>query len=140
MASTQDLTTIYSTGETMELDRAASAWLIKRYGAPKAEIKLFPEGHLITEGIAFDTPDAALQRTHRLSTFEVLIQHFGITAPELDTLTRVVHETEINYWASKRIPQESQLVRAINETILTTDDSHECLKRCFQIFDQFTKR
>lgn len=140
VANTQDVTTIYSTGNTMELDRAASAWLIKRYAAPKAKIKLFPEGQLITEGIAFDTPDASLQRTHRFSTFEVLKQHFGITAPELDGLTRVVHETEINYWATKRTPQDSKFVETINETIRTTDDSHECLQRCFQIFDQFIQR
>jgi hypothetical protein len=139
-ANTQYLTAIYSTGEAMELDRAASAWLIKRYGAPTAMIKLFPEGQFITEGIAFDTPDAALQRTHRFSTFEVVKRHFGIRAPELDALTRVVHETEINYWATKRGPQESKLVAAINETIRTTDDSHECLKRCFQLFDQFIQR
>lgn len=89
---------IFSTGDGLELDRVASAWLIKRFVLPEVRFRFFPEGQLISQGIAFDTPDASLQRTHKQSTFEVIKTHYGINDPRLTDLTAMIHENEVNFW------------------------------------------
>jgi hypothetical protein len=131
---------IYSTGETLELDRVASAWLIKRYVAPAAEFKFFPEGQLITEGIAFDTPDAQMQRTHKLATFEVIKNRYQIPDPKLNALTAIVHNAEINFWTAEQEPQAAALVQRINQAIKSSKGKDACLAQCFTIFDEFIER
>lgn len=140
LAYAQESQHIYSTGEVFELDRVVSAWLIKRYVAPNAVFRFFPEGELITDGIAFDTPDAALQRTHNMSTFEVIKNRYKITDPRLAELTRIVHNAEINFWAGERKHKESELVQKINRLIKSTNNNYNCLEQCFVIFDQFIER
>ncbi|MCP4023352.1 MAG: chromate resistance protein, partial [Desulfobacteraceae bacterium] len=54
---------LYSTGRMMEVDRCASAWLIKRHINPQAQFMFFEDGQLITQGISFDTPDSKFCRT-----------------------------------------------------------------------------
>lgn len=130
---------VFSTGNILELDRVASAWLIKRHVDPEARFKFFPEGQLISEGIAYDTPDASMQRTHRQSTFEAVKSRYRISDPKLDGLTRIIHDAEINFWGAERSAEAEALVRQINEIIKTSSDNAACLVRCFAVFDKFTK-
>jgi len=67
---------LYSTWDTMEVDKCASAWLIKRFVDKEAEFKFFPSGELITEGIPFDTPDSEFRRYHNMSTFESILKKY----------------------------------------------------------------
>ena len=130
---------VFSTGNILELDRVASAWLIKRYVDPEARFKFFPEGQLISEGIAYDTPDASMQRTHRWSTFEAVKNRYRISDPKLDALTRIVHDAEINFWAAERKADAETLVQQINEIIKSASDNAACLVQCFAVFDKFTE-
>ena len=136
-AQARDAGQVFSTGQTMELDRVASAWLIKRYVAPDATFKFYPDGQLIDEGIAFDTPDAKLQRTHRKSTFEEILHQYKISESKLTELTKIIHENEINYWAGRNTSQEITLIRQINHIIKTSESIQICLQRCFAFFDHF---
>jgi hypothetical protein len=131
---------LYSTGSIMEADRAASAWLIKRYVDPKAEFIFFKDGQLITQGTAFDTPDARFSRTHNLSTFEVLIRHFNIDDPKVTAMAAAIHQIEINYWAGVKNAQAADLARQTNAIIKANPDPAKCLKKCFDLFDRIVSQ
>jgi hypothetical protein len=127
---------LFSTGRTMEIDRLASAWLIKRYVDLQAEFIFFPDGELITAGTAFDTPDARFCRTHNRSTFEILMQHFKISDSKLDPLAQAIHEIEINYWSGKKGPLANALTLELNALIRENSDPVQCLKQSLKIFDE----
>jgi hypothetical protein len=124
----------------MEVDRVASAWLIKRYVDPKAEFIFFEDGRLITRGTAFDTPDARFSRTHNLSTFEVLMHRFSIDDPKVTDLAAAVHQIEINYWAGADNETAADLARQVNAIIKAHPDPGRCLAKCFDLLDQIIDR
>jgi hypothetical protein len=131
---------LYSTGKIMEVDRVASAWLIKRFVDPKAEFIFFEDGRLITRGTAFDTPDARFSRTHNLSTFEVLMRRFSIDDPKVTALAAAVHQIEINYWAGANNATAADLARQVNAVIKATPDPAGCLAKCFELLDRIIDR
>ena len=130
---------LFSTGRTMEIDRLASAWLIKRYVDHQADFIFFPDGELIKAGTAFDTPDARFCRTHNRSTFEILMQHYKVGDSRLDPLAQAIHEIEINYWSGKKGPLANALTLKLNALIRENPDPVECLKQSFIIFDAIVK-
>ena len=136
----QDCSHLYSTGSVMEVDRCASAWLIKRFVDEDAIFKFIPEGELIRNGIAFDTPDAELCRTHNLSTFEVILDQYRISDKRLDQLAENIHDIEINFWGNKQSRRSCEVKRVVNEIIKTSENNEECLSKCFQYFDRFLKK
>jgi hypothetical protein len=132
---------IYSTGRIMEVDRCASAWLIKRYIDPKAQFAFFEDGQLVTRGTAFDTPDARFCRTHKLSTFEVLMHHFKLNDPKLKALAAAIHEIEIDYWTGrKENPLAAKLSMQVREIIRANPDPGQCLEACFSYFDNLVQQ
>lgn len=131
---------LFSTGKIMEIDRVASAWLIKRHVDPKAEFLFFEDGQLITRGTAFDTPDARFSRTHNLATFEVLMRHFSIGDPKVTALAAAVHQIEINYWAGADHGPAADLARQVNAIIKANPDPAGCLAKCFDLLDRIIDR
>lgn len=124
----------------MEVDRVASAWLIKRYVDPEAEFIFFEDGQLVTRGTAFDTPDARFSRTHNLSTFEVLMRHFRINDPKVTALAAAIHQIEINYWTGAGTAPAADLASQINAVIKANPDPGGCLAKCFDLLDQIVER
>ena len=124
----------------MEVDRCASAWLIKRFVDKDAIFKFIPEGQLIRNGIAFDTPDADLCRTHNLSTFEVILDKYRISDKRLDQLAENIYDIEINFWGDKQSRKSYKVKLAVDEIIKTSKNNEECLSKCFQYFDRFLKK
>jgi hypothetical protein len=135
----EDASHLYSTGSILEFDRCASAWLIKRFIDPKAEFKFFPDGEFIKEGIAFDTPDAGLFRTHSRATFEVIMEKYGIKDQKIVQLAEYIHDIEINFWGKKQNQESLKIDTEINQIIRSAKNNAECLKKCFLYFDHFLK-
>lgn len=128
---------LYTTGTIIEIDRCASAWLIKRYVDAEAIFKFIPDGELVTEGVAFDTPDAALSRNHSQSTFEVIKAAYKIDDPRVIQLAMHVHDLEINYWGKKKFNRSEKIALELNRIIKTAKNSREALNGCFDYLDQF---
>lgn len=128
---------LYSTGSTLELDRCASAWLIKRYVDQDAVFKFFADGELIEEGTAFDTPDSKLTRTHNQATFEVILKAYNISDQRVHKLAAIIHDVEVNFWGAKQFQQSRIVEKDINRIISESKDNHECLVKCFRYFDRF---
>ncbi len=126
---------VFATWDIFEVDKCASIWLIKRFIDTEAQIRLYPKGGQITEGVPFDTPDAKFRRYHNASTYETLLRHYKIRDERLIYIGRIVHDIEINTW-EKKVMQESryvtdQIVSIINES----KSSRDVIDRSLDFFD-----
>lgn len=128
---------LYTTGTVMEVDRCASAWLIKRFVDEEAIFKFYPESSLITNGIAFDRPEGKLQRTHNKATFEVILNEYDIIDLRLHYIAGLIHDIEINFWGKKDNPESRKFEAAVRERMSSSQNNDECLAICFRYFDQF---
>lgn len=126
---------IFATWEGFEADKCASVWLIKRFIAPKAEIRFYPRGESLPEGVAFDTPDARFRRYHNKSTYETLLAHYDISDPKAAYIGRITHDIEVNIWEKKVIPETAQVMEDMPAIFSLT--SHEAIvEACRGYFDR----
>ncbi len=126
---------VYSTGISMEPDKCASAWLIKRRIDKNAVFIFFPDGELITKGIPFDSPESSLSRTHNLSTFEVIKNKYKLSDKYLDEIALYIHDIEVNFWGKKESQTSIRIKMELNKIIDNSSNSKECLEKCFVYFD-----
>jgi hypothetical protein len=84
------------TREHCHVDRTACAWLIRRYIDPDAEFLFVADvSRLPADATPFDISGQQFSHHDGASTFEVLVGHYGVSAPGLDALARIVHEADI---------------------------------------------
>jgi hypothetical protein len=128
----------YSTWRNLEIDKCASAWLIKRFVDEEAVFQFHPVGELISVGIPFDTPDAELRRYHNLSTFESILAKHGIEDWRLKRIGMVIHQLELISWEERRIDKDgltTMLEQSIRGIIESSNDPVECFEKSFAVFD-----
>ncbi|MCD6387981.1 MAG: chromate resistance protein [Desulfobulbaceae bacterium] len=129
---------VFSTWDVFETDKCASIWLIKRFIDPKAEIRFFPHGTSITEGIPFDTPEAKFRRYATKSTFETLLEHYDIKDPWLKYIGRIIHDIEVNVWEKKVYGESTKVLEAIRLIIVKNEGNNEAImEKSLQYFDAF---
>jgi hypothetical protein len=132
---------VYATwGGFLEVDKCASAWVIARFVTPKGDpapvFKFVPQGARITEGIAFDTPDAqTYARTPGRTVVETLIRVHKIEDPALARLARIVRDIELNTWGEKITPEAAGIEAVVNGINKIAKNEQECLDRGFAVFD-----
>jgi len=131
---------LYTTWSSMEFDKIASAWIIKRYVDKDAQFKFYPKETVIEEGTPFDVPGAEMLREHGLACSEMVVRKFKITAPAAVTLAQMSHEIDVNPWA-KHPPETEQLNRRIVTVIRANkEDPQKCFEAGFSVFDEFFLR
>jgi hypothetical protein len=111
---------VYVTWNTLETDKLASIWLIKRFIDPEAHFIFVPKDTLITNGIPFDTPDSEFRRYQTLSCFQSILQKHSITNAALLRIGEFTHDIEINFWGEKRFLESTDLAARINSLIDTS--------------------
>ncbi|MBC8233723.1 chromate resistance protein [bacterium] len=126
---------VYSTWETLELDKCASAWLIKRFVDKNAQFQFFPNGTFIKEGIPFDTPTGELSRDARAATFGKILQKYKLKNSVLEDINKIVWDVEVNKWEKKVTDEAIGLSAVINGLILISKDGQECFEKSFIVFD-----
>lgn len=136
----QESSNIYATWDPVELDTIASAWLIKRFIDPNAEFKFFTKGEFITEGVAFDTPDAEFRRTQNQSTFENIVSKYKIGDTALIEIGRIIHDTEINYWNKQLKGDSESAEKQIRAIIDSSPDSYVRFEKGFRYFDNLYRK
>jgi hypothetical protein len=128
---------VYSSWDSMEADKFASAWLIKRFVDPDAEFRFYPTGSVIPEGIPFDTPEAEIRRYHNKATFEYVLEKYGLDDEYLQHMGRLMHEVELISWQRELTPEARGVDRAIKGIIGTSASIEECLETCLGFFDAY---
>jgi hypothetical protein len=88
---------VWVTRRGIQVDRMASAWLIRRFIDRKARFK-FVAGHDYHPGrreVRFDMYQAEFTHDGDLCTFEVLLRRFGLGDPALASIGEIVHDIDL---------------------------------------------
>jgi len=130
---------IYSTWDNLEVDKCASAWLIKRFIDREAVFRFYRVGKLIPAGIPFDTPEAELRRYHNMSTFESAMRKYGIKDVRLQKIGTIIHRLEVVSW-EERMPEKDKLTMELEKSIRVIIESSktplECFEKSSPVFDE----
>ncbi len=78
-----------------EIDRVASAWLIRRFIDPKARFVFSSEPAKFPEALPYDMVDAEFSHHGEDCTFETLAKRFGITDKAVLKIAEMVHEADL---------------------------------------------
>ncbi len=116
------------------IDRIGSAWLIRRFVDPDAEILFAPPEEFPADAIAFDALGAAFGHQGEDCTFETFIKKCGLRDRRLAALGEIVHEADLRDQKFRR--EEARGVDlAIRGLLAASKDDHEVLDRGLALFD-----
>ncbi len=88
---------IWGTRAHCHVDRAACAWLIRRFIDPEAEFVFADDPEdLPPDGIPFDIRGSELSHHDGRCTFEVMVDRYDLGDPVLEQLGKIVHEADLN--------------------------------------------
>ena len=87
----------WATRARIHVDRAACAWLIRRFIDPKARFVFVTDpADTPPDATGFDMRGAVLSHHQGRCSFETMLTHFDLTVdPALDEIARIVHEADL---------------------------------------------
>jgi hypothetical protein len=131
----------YTTWASLEIDKCATAWLLKRFIDKEAEFRFIPVGEMVKEGIPFDTPDSEIRRYHNRSAYETLLRKHKLEDPALEEIRQIVHDLEIAAWMTPTHPETEKLreemVPILSDKKLTPAAA---LEKSFEVLDNYYKK
>jgi hypothetical protein len=84
------------TRQRLHIDRTACAWLILRFVDPSAEFVFVADpADAPADATPFDMPGVPFGHHDGKSSFEVMVDHYGVHRPGLDRLAQIVHEADV---------------------------------------------
>lgn len=88
---------VWVTREAVQIDRIASAWLIRRFIDPGARFKFVPgRAYLPRTGeVRFDMFEGEYTHEGDRCTFEVLLQRAGLHDPALTAIGEIIHDIDL---------------------------------------------
>ncbi len=86
----------WATRSGVHVDRAACAWLIRRWIDPEAEFVFADDpAEVPADATPFDMRGVELGHHHGDCSFETMLHHFGLDDPVLWDIARIVHEADL---------------------------------------------
>lgn len=87
----------WATRARIHVDRAACAWLIRRFVDPDSEFMFLTDVEATpSDATCFDMRGVALSHHRGHCSFETALAHFDLTAdPALEEIGRIVHEADL---------------------------------------------
>jgi len=126
----------WATRPGVHVDRAACAWLIRRFVDPAAEFVFITDLAAVPAGATpFDIRGAALGHHQGRCSFETALPLFSLDAdPALEEIGRIVHEADL---ADERYdaPAAAGLDVLIRGLTLTSGSDHDTLAITDRLFD-----
>ena len=126
----------WATRPGVHVDRAACAWLIRRFIDPDAEFVFAADpGVIPADATPFDMRGAGLGHHQGRCSFETALASFGLDAdPTLEEIGHIVHEADL---ADERYdaPTAAGLDVLIRGLTLTSDSDHGTLAITDRLFD-----
>jgi hypothetical protein len=89
------LNKVWITRPNPEIDRCASAWLIRKFIDPKATFQFTAQKVRRGAAVTFDMLDADFTHQGDSCTFETLCQRFGINDPIITQIAEMVHDADL---------------------------------------------
>lgn len=87
----------WATRAGVHIDRAACAWLIRRFVDPEAEFVFVDDvAHVPAEATPFDMRGVDLSHHGGDCTFETVLRLYDITDPVLWRIAQIVHEADVD--------------------------------------------
>lgn len=123
------------TRRNMHIDRAASAWLIKRFIDERPRFYFVADKEKIKGAIHFDMFEAEFTHVGEDCTFETLIKQFGLNDnPALQEIAEIVHDIDLKDGKNNRLEAAglNSIVRGMGELLR---DDRKLLNQCSVIFD-----
>jgi hypothetical protein len=130
---------VWVTRKDPHVDRLASAWLIKRFIDPKAEIRFVDMDKYSWDKshVRFDVFNAEFGHVGEQCTFEVLIARFKIKRPAVRVLAEIVHDLDIQDQKYDR--RETEGIRmALDGVIRGYRNDEERLQSAMSLLDSLT--
>ena len=114
----------WGTRSRVHVDRAASAWLIRRFVDPDAEFVFGDDpADLPPDARPFDVRGAVLSHRDADCTFETILADERLTDPALGRLARIVHEADLadDRYDAPEAPGLDRIIRGLSETLPDAD-------------------
>jgi hypothetical protein len=127
---------VWVTRRGIQVDRMASAWLIRRFIDPQARFKFVPaRGYRPEPGeLRFDMYQAEYTHEGELCTFQVLLGRFGLGDPALAAMGEVIRDIDCK--DSKHGRAETAGVAALVDAIAGSEsDDAARISRSAAVFD-----
>ncbi|HYZ11397.1 MAG TPA: chromate resistance protein ChrB domain-containing protein [Actinomycetota bacterium] len=124
----------WATRAGCHIDRAASAWLIRRFIDPDAAFLFVQDPDDVPDdATAFDMRGAALSHHAGDCTFETILKRHGLDDPVLWDIARIVHEADLadDRYDAPEAPGLDVLLRGLS---MVRDDA-EVLRLTGPLFD-----
>lgn len=88
---------IWVTREHVQIDRIASAWLVRRFVDPSARFKFVPGRSYVPRAgeVRFDMFEGEYTHEGDRCTFEVLLQRAGLDDPALAAIGEIIHDIDL---------------------------------------------
>jgi hypothetical protein len=126
----------WATRPGVHVDRAACAWLIRRFVDPDAEFIFAADPGAVPAGVTpFDMRGAALGHHQGRCSFETALTAFDLTTdPALEEIGRIVHEADLadERYDAPAAPGLDVLIRGLT---LTSRSDHDTLAITDRLFD-----
>jgi hypothetical protein len=125
----------WATRRHCHVDRAACAWLIRRYLDSEATFVFLDDpDDLPVDATGFDIRGVALGHHGGNCSFETFLEHFELNDPALRAIAQIVHEADLGdeRFSAPEAPGLDVLVRGLS---LVVDDDDELLRLAGPLFD-----
>jgi hypothetical protein len=125
---------IWATRRRCHVDRAGSAWLIRRYVDREAEFRFVDDPDDVpADAIPFDMRGAALSHHDGRCTFETLLAVYDLEDPVLVRIGQIVHEADLEdeRFDAPEARGLDVLVRGLGRSA----EDHELLRTTDRLFD-----
>jgi hypothetical protein len=127
---------VWVTRAGVQVDRIASAWLIRRFIDPEARFEFVsPRGRAPRPGeLRFDMFEAEFTHRGDRCTFEVLLDDFGLSDPGLRAIAEIVHDIDLKDGKFGR-EEASGLASLLSGIAAATGDDRERIRRGEAVFE-----
>jgi hypothetical protein len=124
----------WATRSGCHIDRAACAWLIRRFVDPEAEFVFADDPEDVPKDVTpFDMIGVRLTHHGDDCTFETILRDYALDDPVLWDLARIVHQADLedDHFDAPEAPGIDAMMRGL---VLVCDD-HETIEIGARVFD-----